>query len=335
MNQLFSLVLLFALCAAPPLSHAAEWNSLPSPAQEETRIAFGSCIYYPDSPVWASIARQTPDIVLLLGDNVYLRGDDLGDFERTAHRYELLQSNPDFQALERNALMLATWDDHDFGPNNSNRFFAGREQSLRAHRKYWNRAFTKPFPNAVSVALKVGKLKIILADNRSFREDPGDESAHHFGPKQMDWIRQLTSTLRSNELLIFASGGQILSPPGEHYETLGHYPQERAEFRALLQNIPSATVILSGDRHYPEVLQLSAHNKTLWELTSSPLSAKTVSPKQVSFYKERVFTLTPQRNFGLLTINWNKPRVRAWVEYYSDIGKQLVRYELTNLTATR
>jgi len=99
------------------------------------KIAFASCINthaYPDQPVWKNIASHNPDVLLLLGDNIYLdipwveivasvpvHPADASDqdFLRHGHKlYQELLSQPDFLTLitRPNLLSYAIWDDHDF-----------------------------------------------------------------------------------------------------------------------------------------------------------------------------------------------------------------------------
>lgn len=308
------------------------WNEVPIEQKSQTTVAFGACIFEPNSPAWKNISALHPDLFLLLGDNIYLRDDELGDFNKTSQRYELLRSQPDFRELQQAVKVFAVWDDHDFGPKDSNKSFGGKTESLKAFFKHWNQNLVRPFKDSIATAIRIGKVKIILGDNRSFRDDPSHPDAEHFGKKQLDWISSLVKDVSQEEFLVFASGGQLLSPAGAHYETLGHYPREQAHVTKLLSEAKSPVVILSGDRHYAEVLNIRLHGRTIWELTSSPLSAVTAPPEYVTFYPERAFTFHPQKNFGLLRIDWQSSGPRAWVEYYSDQGKLIIRYELTNLS---
>lgn len=104
------------------------------------KIAFTSCAYrqkYPVQPGWQRIQVLAPDVLLLLGDQIYmdflprfLGGDlyaprkfTLAEFasrmyERYREQYEethfrdLLNARPDMR-------VAATWDDHDFAWNNA------------------------------------------------------------------------------------------------------------------------------------------------------------------------------------------------------------------------
>jgi alkaline phosphatase D len=111
------------------------------------KIAFASCmdaLRAPDQPVWAEIQSQNPDIVLLLGDQIYMDWGDLGEsnwktsiesnpakaipfFAEDMHqRYARQWQVASFQSLMTQMVLnkgaqsvRLTWDDHDFAWNNS------------------------------------------------------------------------------------------------------------------------------------------------------------------------------------------------------------------------
>lgn len=83
-----------------------------------TRIAFGSCADIDDSTalVWRQIARQSPDALVLLGDTPYIDSTELSA-QRARHR--AFASVDSFEALTATIPTIATWDDHDFGRNDT------------------------------------------------------------------------------------------------------------------------------------------------------------------------------------------------------------------------
>ncbi len=86
-----------------------------------TRIAIASCCKIQnvgDQPVWSEIEEHDPDLLLLLGDNVYMPNSrwDHGFMEQ---RYKEQFAEPHFASLIQKVPFLATWDDHDFGINDS------------------------------------------------------------------------------------------------------------------------------------------------------------------------------------------------------------------------
>ena len=82
-------------------------------------IAFGSCSDE-DKPqsLWDDILADDPDLWIWLGDNVYA---DTENMDTMRAKYNKQKSNPIYQQLIKSAQIEGTWDDHDFGPNNSDR----------------------------------------------------------------------------------------------------------------------------------------------------------------------------------------------------------------------
>lgn len=109
------------------------------------KIAFTSCMdatRVPIQPVWKEILQREPDVVMLLGDQIYMDWGDLGTsnwkrliernkkkglekFAQDMHyRYETQAKVEAFIDLtnylrQSGKTLLMTWDDHDFAWNNS------------------------------------------------------------------------------------------------------------------------------------------------------------------------------------------------------------------------
>jgi hypothetical protein len=105
-------------------------------------------------------------------------------------------------------------------------------------------------------------------------------------------------------------------------------PHER---RALLAAIRAAQhagkiiYVLSGDRHYSEVLKIPESGKDFYEITSSPLSA---APRQggaaPQFEPRRQLGPFNSNNFAVLTLG----EQRVTVAYYSQAGELLGELQL-------
>lgn len=94
------------------------------------KIAFTSCMLeqrFDRQPVWQRIQAADPDVLLLLGDSIYLDIDvaprRMSDNEFAEHchaRYQAQLAVPEFDALLRHMAakggrrVFAVWDDHDF-----------------------------------------------------------------------------------------------------------------------------------------------------------------------------------------------------------------------------
>src|SRR5690606_32402414 len=94
----------------------------------------GSCNYLNDEPydrpgkpygqggeIHRHMAESGADFMLWLGDNMYTRPAEYSSPSGIWYRYFKDFSAPEMQPLLRNMHHYAVWDDHDYGPNDSNR----------------------------------------------------------------------------------------------------------------------------------------------------------------------------------------------------------------------
>ena len=92
--------------------------------------------YHADS--WQLLIDQRPDLQLIIGDNVYADSTDYNHLW-DSHVLERVNNRPFAEAV-RLIPTYAVWDDHDYGPNNSDGTAKGKEHSLRA----FNEVFANP-----------------------------------------------------------------------------------------------------------------------------------------------------------------------------------------------
>ena len=132
--------------------------------------------------------------MLWLGDNLYLQQPDFGDPAAMAARYRRQRAFPPLQALLTATTHLAIWDDHDYGPNNSNASFALKDETLKLFQRYWpNPEFGLPdVPGTFGVA-RYGDLMFFLLDDRYYRSPngaPDGPAKTMFGARQLEWLKQ-------------------------------------------------------------------------------------------------------------------------------------------------
>ena len=105
-----------------------------------TRFAFGSCVNENrDMKFWDVIAAQKPQAFLLIGDNVYgdTRPTNSADIPTLAASYKKLNSRVEFDRFRRSIPMMTTWDDHDYGSDNSDGSFKQKKSSLNVFQQFW------------------------------------------------------------------------------------------------------------------------------------------------------------------------------------------------------
>ena len=94
-----------------------------------TKIAFGSCANQNmKQEIWSAVNSWNPDIFMFVGDNVY---GDTEDMDHLQEQYEKLGEKPGYKELKQNSLIVATWDDHDYGIDDGGLEYPKKEESKK------------------------------------------------------------------------------------------------------------------------------------------------------------------------------------------------------------
>ncbi len=281
----------------------------------EFSIATGSCAYInetahdrPGKPyggeyrIFNSIADQHPDLMLWLGDNVYLREPDWGSWSGIVHRYTHARSLPEMQRLLHAAHHYAIWDDHDFGPNDADANFTNANLTTKAFDLFWPNPPGQPLGvGGITNAFTYGDVDVFMLDDRSFRVPPSivTEKPTMLGQAQIDWLIRSLKTSNATFKLV-ALGSQFLNTAAV-YETYATFPEERQQLidRIDKEGIKNV-VFVTGDRHFTQLAKLDLpHGGALYDLTVSPLTSS-VHPQKETNALAVEGTYVEQRNFALL-----------------------------------
>lgn len=305
----------------------------------------GSCAYVneteydrPGEPyggeyeIFTAIQQQQPDFMLWLGDNVYLREADWYSRSGILDRYTHTRSLPELQPLWGFMHHYAIWDDHDYGPNDSDRNFRNKEQTLEAFRLFWgNPTFGIDGVHGITTMFQWADVEFFLLDNR-FHRDPNDRVSGErtvLNRVQIDWLIDALSASRAPFKFV-VMGGQFLNPfpYGENYSS---YPEERSAILTLIsqENI-SGVIFLTGDRHHTELSKLERKPQyPLYDLTISPLTAgpNTRSANEANFLRISE-TYVNQRNFARLTVSGPRKERVLHITNYDKTGRELWNYTI-------
>ncbi|WP_299437395.1 alkaline phosphatase D family protein [uncultured Aquimarina sp.] len=98
--------------------HCAFCQDIVQNETSDFTIAFGSCNKQDNpQPFWAEILKKNqPNVFIWGGDNIYGDSDDMAKIEND---YKIQNNNTDYQKLKNTVLILATWDDHDYGKSDA------------------------------------------------------------------------------------------------------------------------------------------------------------------------------------------------------------------------
>lgn len=295
-----------------------QWRADPP----EFSVAFGSCVYVnekeldrPGKPygtdynIFSTIASSKPDLFLWVGDNTYLREADWNSRSGIIHRYSHTRSLPEMQPLLGSVHNYATWDDHDFGPNNADRTYRLKEVTLEAFQQFWgNQTYGTDGTKGIFGRFTWGDAEFFLLDDRYHRspnDAPDDEHKTMFGKEQLQWLKDcLVSSSAPFKFIV--NGNQVLNADGEYYEAMPQFTREYAELVSYIKtNRIPGIIFLSGDRHHTElVVHTDSTFYPLYDFTSSALTSglnHPLSEKEQKNPSRVAGTLVNDRhNFGML-----------------------------------
>lgn len=280
---------------------------------------FGSCAYlnqYPEDDyggnleIFEAIRAQEPDLMLWLGDAVYLNPQDTESAEGIARRYASYRAHPALQPLLASTHHYAIWDDHDYGPNDGNWSYPLKGEALSTFKEHWgNAAFGLPELPGVFGAFSWGDVDFFLLDNRTYRTSgkaPPEES-RYLGDAQLQWLLDALSASRAT-FKVIASGSQVISPYA-YFESYAQHPRELAR---LLEGLKAREIegvlFLSGDRHHAELNKLhdDPNFYPLYDFTSSPLTSGLADSAETELINPRRVPntfITHTRNFGVMRVS--------------------------------
>lgn len=308
-------------------------------------MAVGSCFYVneeiydrPGNPygggynLMTAINDRRPDAMLWLGDNVYFREPDWYTRTGMMHRYTHTRSLPELQPLLASTHHYAIWDDHDFGPNDSDRGFIHKDETLEIFKLFWgNQNYGLPGKKGVTNFFQFADIDFFLLDNRYFRT-PNDRitgAKTLLGSDQIEWLIDALSFSKA-PFKIIAVGGQMLTT-AKVYETYSNIaPEERGYIlRRIEEEGITGVVFLSGDRHHTELSSyVNANGHAVYDLTVSPLTSGVGNPANEVNDLRVPETLLVERNFGLLEFTGPRLDRRLTIRIVNANGTEVWNREI-------
>jgi alkaline phosphatase D len=277
-------------------------------------IIFGSCSNQNKRmDHWRTIINYEPDLLILLGDNVY------GDFNNESanqlkQAYKKLSENSNFQYIKNNIPIISIWDDHDYGINDGGRNWEYKSIAKKLFLDFFSvnsndvRYKRDGIYNSNDILLFNKKIKIVSLDTRYFKDDfilNQDRSLNKkykidynknktiLGKEQWKWLNN--ELKKEYDLLILLSSFQVLST-SHGWEKWSNIFYEREKLLKLL-NKNRLSLILSGDRHLAGIYNY----KNIYEITASSFNQRTFN--NIEKDNLRVGELVNKNNFGIIELD--------------------------------
>ena len=307
------------------------------------RVAIGSCAFVnetaydrPGEPygaefhIFDTIVKKDPDLMLWLGDNIYLREVDVQSYGGIVHRYTHTRSQREIQNLLRYCPNLAIWDDHDFGPNDSNGSFIHKDWTLDAFKAFWpNPSYglnENETGKGITTQFQQSDIDFFLLDNRyhrTWKDTVGNTTPTILGTTQLEWLLQALKKSQAPFKLI-AIGGQFLNS-AEVSENYSNYAEERNYIiQAIEKENIRGVVFLTGDRHCGELSFMPLQKENgIYDLTVSPLTSGTFDMSKEENRWRVENTIFCVRHFATLEFTGKKKHRVLTMNVFESNGKLL------------
>jgi len=253
---------------------------------QNVNFCIGSCADYTgdrNEEIFAAIEDQKPDFFIWLGDNIYSKEPNWGNKKSMAKAYTKRHSTkPIASMFDVVRKQYAIWDDHDFGPNDADSSFSGKNISAKIFESVWNQTPVNLSVNGdIRWRMRNNEIALIGLDNRSHRGPVGTQV---LGNNQLNWLRETLNMYEDARVIFIAIGSQVLND-AKVFENYSKFPKERLEFLNICSESKSQIVFLTGDRHHGELNIKYVNNKRLIDITSSPLTSSTHNPSKKEIRK--------------------------------------------------
>jgi alkaline phosphatase D len=299
----------------------------------ETRFDRPGKPYGGDSSIFATMAKEKAAFMLWLGDNWYTREvdyySDWGLWYRAHHDRKV----PVLQPLLKAMAHYATWDDHDYGPNDIGGNYILKEESKKVFDAYWANPSSGHAGKGIYTHFTWSDVDVFLCDDRWWRSadhlkdsingQPNPEKVM-LGREQLDWLKNsLLYSPATFKLVVI--GSQVLNPPSP-YDKLRDF---RAEYNELMEFLADrkveGVVFVTGDRHHSEIIKVDRPGLyPLYDITVSPLTSGThvFGPgEQNNPY--RVIGIDQKQNYGRFSFTGPRGQRKLMVEFLGIKGEKL------------
>lgn len=268
-------------------------------------LAFGSCASEKFPAVWERMAIEGAEAIFLCGDTPYIDTSDLAK-NRQRHREFLAQRG--LAELIRTRPTVGTWDDHDFGGNDSDGTKVDRETIRKVFTEYRAHEAFGEEGEGIYTTFRRGPVEVFLIDARYFSQtgpSPVDAAKKTLlGSRQWEWLKaKLLASTAPFKILV--TGMVWHDKPNKEKDDWQTYAHEReALFDFLAEHKIEGVVLLGGDVHVSLLLEHLPAERLgypLFEYVVSPLH-DSVIPSLVPTKDKRLRWSSVEPNVFLRTV---------------------------------
>jgi alkaline phosphatase D len=301
-----------------------------------------------DSPTYQSLASQSPDLILQIGDISHCDpgADPLSTLEAWHRMYREQMATFDQGArLDEHLLssvpFFHTWDDHDYGDDNADGTAAWKDKALTSFRDYFPLFTDAPAPanEGIWYSIRWGQTEIFMLDGRSQRSpvselDGEDKSLLAMQPleqTQKAWLMQALQQSDATWKLLVS--GSVFNLESKHTDSWWLYQTERAELLGWIEsNGITGVMVASGDIHSGGAID-DGRFANLPELSvpTTNTNVNNCTGGTCGMWSEGVHVGDSPQGFGLIRFAWDESTGShtATLETWSARGEKRLVLELT------
>ena len=222
------------------------------------------------------MADEQPDMMLWLGDNIYLREVDLSIVRGFRASVHPRQTNAGDEAFASSLPNYAIWDDHDFGPNDSDGSWVHADWSRESFEAFWSNPATAFLKRRVA---SPRRSDLWTWSSSCWTTGPTGSTTKtrpmplrcwgrpnrlaHPGPAEIQGAVQ-----------VWCVGGQVLNDAAV-YENVSQFPSERHRSWSALRKKTSGGGFLVWRPPHDELSEYTMGNgRKVYDLTVSPLTSR-------------------------------------------------------------
>ena len=290
--------------------------------------------YGGDYEIYNAMANANPEFMIWLGDNIYLREPDWNSWTGIVHRYTQARQTAEMRKFLSSTHNYAIWDDHDAGPNDSDRSFWNKNQTAKAFELFWaNPSYGVGNINGAITSFEFADCEFFLLDNRTYRTPNRRKSGEktQLGEEQIQWLfDNISSSYAKFKFVVM--GGQLLSTSQE-YESYSNYGFENERQRIIdfiYEEEISNVVFLTGDTHFSEISVLKEEGRPgIWDVTSSPLNSGVNTNADTQENTLRIpESVIMQRNYTKIDVVGSRENRHLLIRYFDASGGLIYEKEI-------
>ena len=227
--------------------------------------------------IFSKMQLQHADAVLFLGDFPYTA---LGSREQIRNGNKELREVIGFKELTAGTPTYGIYDDHDFGPNDTDGLHKYADEALATFKEYWpNSSYGLENDKGIYSSFVIGDVEVFLLDGR-YHSRQTEENPTMLGNIQFDWLCEGLSQ-SSSRYKVLVSGTPFSRIKDDCWAGRYFINERDSLFKYINDNNITGVIGISGDIHRCDIFKIPiGSDRHFYDFTAGSLSRIHRSPPE-------------------------------------------------------